>query len=323
MASSEAKCLTTGEFDWMSNGKGDSPCLVAAQLAEVCTTRGFTLEALQPGYIYLGPTRAQVNACRCSSVYYSLLSACAECQGNTHLRWTAYNGNCTDVYLENYPNPIPIGVSVPHWAYLDVSIDDNFNATRAEAAVGPESTAPPRASSTQTGGGGTSRGTSPTEAASNSEGSSTNVGAIAGGVVGGVVGLALIGLLVFFLMRRRSKKGTAPSDMYSNAAPSMHGPAPSAYSDGFAASPEPKPYYNPNDPATFPLDMNSFSTPPPQHTGTPITPSFTGQTGVSHGQPMQVSNTGHTGYAMPPPSFGQPNRPGTPSGGRYTGVPEL
>lgn len=39
-----------------------------------------------------------------------------------------------------------------------------------------------------------------------SGGSGTNVGAIAGGVVGGVVGLALIGVLVWFLLRRKNKK---------------------------------------------------------------------------------------------------------------------
>jgi hypothetical protein len=45
-------------------------------------------------------------------------------------------------------------------------------------------------------------------------------------------------------------------------------------------------------------------------------------TGTTAGYVPQV-NTGHSGYAVPPPSFGQPNRPGTPNGGRYTGVPEL
>ncbi len=46
----------------------------------------FNLQPLLPGYVYLGPTVANANSCRCSSVYYSLLSACAYCQGRNYLR---------------------------------------------------------------------------------------------------------------------------------------------------------------------------------------------------------------------------------------------
>ena len=45
----------------------------------------YNLEPLAEGYIYSGPTVANTNACRCSSVYYSLLSACAYCQGQKYL----------------------------------------------------------------------------------------------------------------------------------------------------------------------------------------------------------------------------------------------
>lgn len=54
--------------------------------------------------------------------------------------------------------------------------------------------------------------------------SSTNVGAIAGGVVGGVVGLALIGVLAWFLLRRKSRKSNTTSQ----------GPAPDEHNEYYA-----------------------------------------------------------------------------------------
>jgi hypothetical protein len=114
----------------------------------------------------------------------------------------------------------------------------------------PESTAPPRASQTRTRG--TSSSATATGDPSNtpSEGGKTNVGAIAGGVVGGVVGLALIGLLVFFLLRRKNRQKRAPSEIYSQntgvTPSSMHGPAPGSFFDGnsnFTSGPEVKPLY--------------------------------------------------------------------------------
>ena len=45
----------------------------------------FNLEPLDFGYVYSGPTQANQNSCRCSSVYYSLLSACGFCQGRNYL----------------------------------------------------------------------------------------------------------------------------------------------------------------------------------------------------------------------------------------------
>ena len=46
----------------------------------------FNLEPLPSSdYEYIGPTVDNVNSCRCSSVYYSLLSACAYCQGRNYL----------------------------------------------------------------------------------------------------------------------------------------------------------------------------------------------------------------------------------------------
>ena len=86
----------------MFNSLNQSPCDVGASLAAVCAPNGckhffspllavlaqaaryvvdFNLSPLPSGYVYLGPDAAYATACRCSTVYYSLLSACGSCQG--------------------------------------------------------------------------------------------------------------------------------------------------------------------------------------------------------------------------------------------------
>ena len=47
----------------------------------------FDIQALPPGRMYGGPTAAQSNLCECNTVVYSLVSACAACQGST---WILY-----------------------------------------------------------------------------------------------------------------------------------------------------------------------------------------------------------------------------------------
>ena len=43
----------------------------------------FDLDPLPSGYVYAGPPTEFANSCRCSSVYYSMLSACGYCQGRS------------------------------------------------------------------------------------------------------------------------------------------------------------------------------------------------------------------------------------------------
>jgi len=118
----------------------------------------FNLDPLVDGYVYSGPTAANANPCRCSSVYYSMLSACAYCQGQKYLRWISfrtfsfivkyvplpswseYRPNCSTVYVGvwalnylsccihwlsfslSYNYEIPVGVKVPAYAYQNVSV---------------------------------------------------------------------------------------------------------------------------------------------------------------------------------------------------------
>lgn len=84
----------------------------------------------------------------------------------------------------------------------------------------------------------------------NNGGSKSNTGAIVGGVVGGVGGLALIGLAVFFFLRRRNP-ATGHEPVSQNApppavypAPGMQQPPQGYYDPKFAAATGQQPYHH-------------------------------------------------------------------------------
>ncbi|GJJ10133.1 hypothetical protein Clacol_004359 [Clathrus columnatus] len=53
---------------------------VAANLEAVCNGGDWNIPQLPPGEDYAGPTDHQATECTCSTVTYSLVSACAVCQ---------------------------------------------------------------------------------------------------------------------------------------------------------------------------------------------------------------------------------------------------
>ncbi|KAJ8078917.1 hypothetical protein PM082_013201 [Marasmius tenuissimus] len=260
-----AKCDPAQGFDWAFNSKNQSPCDVGAYLGGVCNGGDFTLPALNVSQSYLGPTVATANNCRCNSVFYSLLSACAACQGRSYLKWSVYQTNCSNVYNSEFPNDIPAGTAVPGWAYIDISPSDGFDATRAQAsASAPESTGTPKPTQPNT----PSALVSPTSQPEESSSSKSNAGAIAGGVVGGIAGLAIIALLLFWFMRRRKARPRvvsdidAPFDVNTGNLPTS--PDPTRVGSPFSANTQaiPKPrLYDPSDPSTFPDAMGYQSRP--------------------------------------------------------------
>ncbi|KAJ6541862.1 hypothetical protein B0H19DRAFT_1174999 [Mycena capillaripes] len=133
-------------FAWSFNSLKQSPCLVAAYLASVCNQGLFQLPALTNGTntigIYQGPPVAQVNPCGCSSVYYSLLSACADCQFGGIQPWSVFNTNCHTVYPQIFVGDIPSDTAVPHWAYQNITAENNFNSTLAQMQLGAYSSLP-------------------------------------------------------------------------------------------------------------------------------------------------------------------------------------
>ncbi|KAJ3812314.1 hypothetical protein F5876DRAFT_74964 [Lentinula aff. lateritia] len=268
-------CNSSLDYQWSFNSLDQNPCVVASFLGQACNTQ-YSIPPINTTENYGGPsTGQQDNPCQCSSVMYILLSACGACQGGTFIA---------------FPENIPSGTRVPRWAYQNVTAEDNFNPTEAQA-VGdaPESTgsSPPTGTSTT----GTSTPTlTPTVS---SQGKKTNAGAIAGGVVGGVIVvlLALVALLYLRRMqRRRNKKGAARAEIDVDDKPRPYPSGPVSMSSsaetgtGFHASiptmsmpSAAMRLYDPSDPSTFPTSI--LSTSPSPHANHSPQSSETGVTG--------------------------------------------
>ncbi|KIO32737.1 hypothetical protein M407DRAFT_241235, partial [Tulasnella calospora MUT 4182] len=315
--------VCASNYNYLNNQEGQNPCLVAAYLQVPCSSEGknYAVPALDVNQTYVGPSDLDANYCACSSVVYSLISACSQCQGHTWVSWSYWRGGCGQDMLTvgEYPLDIPVGTGVPAWAYQNVGLTDRWNQSLAlpQVSVAPESTyyGTPTASisyhvstagdvATQTGatGAGVSQTGSPSTGSSKS-----NAGPIAGGVIGGIALLALIGALVWLLIRRRGKDALAPSPTayYPPGGPQMGEadyPAAVDYGASYPATtsptifsgnsttPNPPKLYDPEDPSTFPKTPASFG-----YESTAVTDS--------------VMSPSHDGS--------------TPVGGRYTGAAEI
>jgi len=252
-ATSNATCLP--EYNWMSNSKGQNPCLVASYLQSACNNGDWSVVDLPPDTHYTGPTLDEVNSCQCSTVTYSMISACGICQNRTAEGWDAWSFNCTsEIYPEVFLDNIPSGTAVPAWAYLNVTAENVFNPSEAEAEA---ETNPPE--STGTSAPTASASSSPIGPPSSGSNKSSNAGAIAGGIVGGLVGLGLVaGAIAIFLVRRRRayRAPSASFGIYGNGANPIRSPPPMSqeyrhpvYGDGVQTSLK---LYNPSDPSTHP-----------------------------------------------------------------------
>ncbi|KAI0259722.1 hypothetical protein BC834DRAFT_604199 [Gloeopeniophorella convolvens] len=226
---------TDSSLDWSFNSLKQNPCNVAVYLEASCNGGQFNIPPLPPNTNYRGPNAGQGNPCICSTVLYSLISACGSCQGSGWTQWSEWSLNCTSVSVASFPNPIPGGTRAPHWAFLDVTKADTWNAAAAQSAgeASPSSTSAPQQSSHH----------------------KSHAGAIAGGVVGGIVGAALLGALAVWFIRRRKLRAEAQPSPYMSGEPVVAEAFGTGDSDTF---PQHK-LYNPNDPSTFPPSMRTTS----------------------------------------------------------------
>jgi len=206
----EAVCET--DYDWTFNSLGQSPCLVAAFLQGSCTGGDFNVPAIDPSMHY---TNSDPNPCFCSSVTYSLLSACGVCQGADLSSWDKYATNCTsnDIPISadgQFPVPIPSGTTVPMWAYqlleksgtFNINLAKNVSTGGVQMTVANTTATDSSTSETQTS---TSSASSPTE--SNTSIHTSNVGTTVAIAVSVGLGIVLIGgIVAFFLIRRRRRR---------------------------------------------------------------------------------------------------------------------
>ncbi|KAJ4497937.1 hypothetical protein C8R41DRAFT_916962 [Lentinula lateritia] len=214
----DAVC-TLASLQWSFNTEKQSPCAVASSLLGVCSGGDYKVVALPDiDTEYLGPSIDAANPCQCNTVVYSLMSACALCQNGTTITWSEWITNCAPIYT-TFPKPIPDGLRVPAYAYLDVETQDTFDANAAmQDANATESTALPSTtsttSSTQSSVTVSQTSSAPASVSSTSSTSESltapndpRSNAIGGGVVGGILGLALllllIGCSIAFRRRRR------------------------------------------------------------------------------------------------------------------------
>jgi hypothetical protein len=129
-----AQCVL-GSFQWVCtcppgvlsshmlqsfNSQKQSPCQVVSSLFSICTSGmlccihiqiaisdfsspvGYIVKQADTGSHYTGPTIDSQNPCQCSTVSYSLISACAACQNATVTQWGEWSANCANVSISRY-----------------------------------------------------------------------------------------------------------------------------------------------------------------------------------------------------------------------------
>ncbi|KAF8514457.1 hypothetical protein BU17DRAFT_94568 [Hysterangium stoloniferum] len=302
-ALADVTCITDR---WTFNGNNASPCQVGSELQSQCNGGNWDVTRLAPNAQYSGPNEGQSNA-------------------RSFPTLSQWNFNCTpsDITMGQFPIKLKPGLSVPSWAYLNITAADVWDLSAALAvhnSGAPDTTSLPPASGTISppANGTTSADlatgitTSPsaTEAPS-APGSTTSTstpgkksnhaGPIAGGVVGGVIGLVLIGVGAFVLVRRHNTAASASSsdkekfDLAATPSPFIEY---AWLSFPMQNDSEPQKLYDPSDPSTFPR--------------TPVFPT--------HVPPFATPDGVSTGYHPQNPLSLLPES--GPSG-RYTGVPEI
>ncbi|KAI4527889.1 hypothetical protein K525DRAFT_263824 [Schizophyllum commune Loenen D] len=100
-----------GEYNWMRNDVGQTPCEVASSLMAAC---GSDLESFSP------PTEETQTDCACSMV----------------TSWYNWRVGCSDATDEGFPHDVSDAVVVPDWAFYDVtqySAEGNFSVSDAKS----------------------------------------------------------------------------------------------------------------------------------------------------------------------------------------------
>ncbi|TEB30479.1 hypothetical protein FA13DRAFT_1733789 [Coprinellus micaceus] len=223
------------------NSLGQSPCQVGTALSgKPCGANEIVLTplSLPNSKSYPGPQSDE--SCRCSSITYNLVSACAVCQGGNAISWNEYRSSCEfKASLGRYPKNIPTGLAIPAWAFmLPTSFNGTFDVTAAGGINAPDALP---SDSPQTEPSATSPNLftsssitlfSSTSDSTVASGTPTPVtggpissrpqsnSAIIGGAVGGAVVIIamVVGLILWARSRRRTKPPVSPFTNMSTSA---------------------------------------------------------------------------------------------------------
>ncbi|KAI0275677.1 hypothetical protein BGY98DRAFT_44273 [Russula aff. rugulosa BPL654] len=252
-------------WQWTANSLGQDPCTVVAYMMSTCNGGQYSLWPLQPTWVYFGPSGTDnSDLCECSTVGYSLFSACAACQEQDWITWSEWVTNCTKIMPpSSFPNPVPSQIRVPQWALLDVTSENDWNASKSYSV-------------------GDSPEVSPGTFIGSSVNGNSNTGAIVGGVVGGVAGISIIAAVIFFyLRRRRSRARSAATPGFGASQPPIDETKQPLTEEGIntvsslpgtSSMPgtpgAPMRLYDPNDPTTFPGALQPPAGPVPSQNGT-------------------------------------------------------
>jgi len=184
-------------WEWNQNSFGQDPCTVASALATVCLdSNSFTIYPLAQGEYYYPPEQSGTLDCECNTVWYSLIEACASCQGGVVQSWITWTDACVTVYVTQYPYDVPSETEIPQWAFYNVTTlpsETYSDAVAMSVGSDPEDTPDP----TTTPSVGNSTGTSRVK---------SKTGAIVGGVVGGVAALIILAAAALALQWRKQSR---------------------------------------------------------------------------------------------------------------------
>ncbi|KAG8930776.1 hypothetical protein FRC01_002280 [Tulasnella sp. 417] len=177
-------------------------------------------QPLDSDQYYLSPTTETANPCLCNAVMYSVVSACAYCQGAVVSTWFQWIPNCSAYQSNTYPVSVVAGSSLPGWATLPIPASGTWDATTAynyalsasaSITLGG-STTDALTTPTASGSGGISlpslsKSSAPAPTQSSSSSGGSVIGAAVGGTIGGLGLLAGIGFCIwYFCIRNKSNK---------------------------------------------------------------------------------------------------------------------
>ncbi|KAI0306318.1 hypothetical protein B0F90DRAFT_1688907 [Multifurca ochricompacta] len=201
----------------------------------------FTIPPLSPGSHYTGPSGPDdADICKCNSVTYSLISACAGCQKGVWISYEQWTANCTKISpVSTFPQLIPNDTRVPAWGFLGVSDSQPWdNVTACNFGGNPESV-------------GTYR---PPFAPQFSTGNAISAGATAGAIAGSVLlMLAAIGVVAWYYLRRLWRRRKLTGDGKSTSTERLTTEQHKGEYEIVPWIPDPDiKFYDPSDPRTYP-----------------------------------------------------------------------